>query len=39
MDMYFSELKNYVVYVTGIPKNLDPEWGSIEIKRILKRTY
>ena len=37
--MYFSELKNYVVLVKGIPENIPPEQGSIEIKRILSRTY
>ena len=39
MDMYFSELKNYVVLVKGIPENIHPEFGSLEIKRILSRTY
>jgi hypothetical protein len=39
MDMYFSELKNYVVLVKGIPENINPEIGSLEIKRILSRTY
>ena len=37
--MYFSELKNYVVLVKGIPENINPEIGSLEIKRILSRTY
>jgi hypothetical protein len=37
--MYFSEIKNYVVFVTGIPTNIDPEKGNTEIKRILRRSY
>jgi hypothetical protein len=39
MDAYFSELKNYVVMVRGIPKNLHPEIASVELKRTLQKTY
>lgn len=39
MDAYFSELKNYVVMVRGIPKNLDPQIASVELKRTLQKTY
>jgi hypothetical protein len=35
--MYFSELKNYVVLIKGIPETIDPVKGSLEIKRILTR--
>jgi hypothetical protein len=38
-EMYFSELKNYVVLVKGIPENINSEVGSLEIQRILKRCY
>lgn len=37
LDMYFSELKNYVVLIKGIPETIDPIKGSLEIKRILTR--
>ena len=39
MDIYYSELRNYVVLVRGIPRNLNPDSESTAIKRILKRTY
>ena len=38
-DMYFSQLQNHVVFIRGIPKNINPVTGSDEIKRILKRTF
>lgn len=38
-DAHYSVLKNFVVLVRGIPKNLDPECESTAIKRILTRTY
>jgi hypothetical protein len=38
-DLYFSEMKNYVVLVRGIPTNLNPEVASVEIKNVLQETY
>jgi hypothetical protein len=38
-NFYFSELKDYVVLVKGIPENAHAENSSEEIKKILRETY